>query len=173
MAGTIRLDVLTAGDCELIRRWRNAVPESLRTPFLLTEEQQQQFYRDVVCNRSAPHRYFALKDDIGLIGMGGLTNIAWENGTAEISLILDPAQSGKGYGTEAVALLLSEGFSRLRLEEIYGECYTCNVPGFNFWLKLTKERGGYATRLPRRKFWNNECWDSYYFSFNCKEWSCR
>ena len=124
----IELRTLTPDNVERAREWRNQSLVSLRTPFALTVEMQQAFYRDVICNRQSPHRYWGLWEVFlqehqrpMYVGMGGLTNIQWENGLAEISLIVDPDQAGRGIGQLAVRALLEEGFDRLRLETICGE----------------------------------------------------
>jgi RimJ/RimL family protein N-acetyltransferase len=183
----IYLDVVNDRDCEQVRRWRNKLPATLRTPYNLTYEQQQDFYKNIICNRDSKHRYFGIyikynidasyadnnndkvekwTDESILIGMGGITNIQWENGFGEISLILGADWTGKGYGKQAVRLLLEKAFNDMRLNEIFGECYTCN-PNLKFWEKIIKEYNGYETELPSRKFYNGQYYNSLYFSINC------
>jgi len=159
----VRLDALTRVDCERVRAWRNADLSHLRTPFALTGEQQEEFYQRVVCARDSPHRYYAIREG-DLIGMGGLTNISWENGSTEISLIIAPSDRSRGYGTEAVKLLLAEAFGRLRLATVYGECYLTNPQAAFFWKRLTEALHGTHTVLPRRKWWDGKLWDALYFS---------
>ncbi|MDD5220903.1 MAG: GNAT family N-acetyltransferase, partial [Candidatus Bipolaricaulis sp.] len=152
----MKLKELSLQDCEQARIWRNECLESLRTPFPLTKEMQEQFYKDVVCNRGSHARYWGIWETekatlkipleggyLGtpvdsstllpesydahiFIGMVGLENIEWENRRAEISIIINPEYKGKGYGTEAVGLLLEQGFMYLNLENIWGECYKSN-----------------------------------------------
>lgn len=169
----MKLDVLTAADCELVRQWRNADPSGLRTPYGLTHEQQEQFYRETVCNRRSDHRYYAIRGIAAagefLIGMGGLTNISWENGSTEISLIIDPALHGKGCGQQAARLLVREAFDRLRLVTVVGECYGLNTRAVDFWQRLTEEYHGSVTWLPRRKWWDGRLWDSLYFTIARQE----
>lgn len=160
---TLHLDALTADQVEQARTWRNAWRESTRTPILLTEAMQDDFYRSVICDRNAPHRYWAIVGGTEFLGMGGLTFIQWENRLAEISLILNPKATGQGYGTQAVALLLEEGFRRMGLLTIVGECYECNA-AVDFWRAIAKRYDGDMTTLPRRKFWDGKLWDALYFS---------
>lgn len=115
----MKLEPLTLDQCQKVRIWRNECLETLRTPYPLTESQQEAFYRDVVCDRNSPHRYFAIvrevskedyiksgrKDikwediiDFAFIGMGGIANIDWINRIGEISLIIDPERRGKFRG---------------------------------------------------------------------------
>lgn len=185
---TLFLDALTRSDCELVRRWRNLEENRLhlRTPFVLTEEMQSRFYDDVVCSRTAPHRFWALRDTEGarvqpggygdwetrpaFIGMAGLTDIDPTNGHAEISLILDPAKHGKGYGVMAVGLVLAEAFDRMRLESVRAECYETN-PALGFWRKMADGHGAHSTTLPLRKFWGGRYHDALLVTFMRAMWS--
>jgi RimJ/RimL family protein N-acetyltransferase len=174
----IQLKALSKGDLEKVRDWRNQVPETLRTPFLLTKEMQEQYYHDVICNRDSNTRYWGIHevelDQIGpdkfehdskLIGYGGIENIIWDYRIGEISIIMNPAVRGKGFGTKAVGKILDEAFKNLGLEVVWGECYLCGAVGF--WEKYCKrhERCFFTTTLPRRKFYDEKYWDSFYFCF--------
>ena len=167
------LDVLTKEDCEQVRLWRNKYLETLRTPYPLTKEMQEDFYRNVVCNRNLPHRYFAIReravpDDptprMGdkLIGMGGLTNTEWENSQAEISLIINPQDRGQGLGKEAVRLLLDQAFNYLNLELVYGECYECN-PAVDFWRNIGAKYDAHFAYLNKGKCYNGTHFGTVYF----------
>ncbi len=158
----MELKAPTRQDVERVRRWRNTALETLRTPYLLTEEMQANFYESLN-NRNSPHRYWSIYDGIELIGFIGLTNIEWENGLAEISLILDCKRRGKGYGSRAVAMILDTGFGNMGLKTIYGECYECN-PAVEFWKKVTENHGGYCVMIPRRKLWQGQLFDALHFS---------
>ena len=187
----MKLKALTLPDVEQVRQWRNDCLQALRTPFLLTAEMQENFYRDIICNRNARARYWGIWEEIEttstecflgegeivhfgsekavklfkLIGMVGMENIEWENRLAEISIILNPEYQGKGYGEKAVDLLLDQGFNYLNLENIWGECYKCN-PALSFWRKICGKYIGYTTILPKRKYWEGTYHDSLYFNIN-------
>jgi len=174
----MKLVALTLDQCQQVRIWRNDCLETLRTPYPLTEEQQEKFFRDVICNRNSLHRYFALTDDAylkgspkHLIGMGGLIHIQWENSIAEISLILDPKMRGQGLGQKAVDLLLDQAFNSLNLKTVFGEVYLCN-PAWKFWEHLANmghnEKGCWVI-LPNRKYWNGCYQNSGYFSFDADD----
>lgn len=159
----MKLKSLTLSDLEQVRQWRNKCPEALRTPFLLTQERQEQFYRDVICVRQKDSRYWGIVVDDVLVGMCGLENIQWENRLAEISIILNPDYQGKGYGEKAVGLLLDQGFNHLNLENIFGECYLCN-PAVEFWNKVAQKYNAVCCHLPNRKYWQGKYYDSLYFN---------
>ena len=169
----MKLKPLTLSDVEQVRQWRNESLSSLRTPFLLTTEQQEQFYRNVICDRQANARYWGIHDAVhNFIGMVGLENISWENRNAEISIILNPEVQGNGHGSQAVELLLNQGFDYLNLENIFGECYLSN-PAVKFWEKNIEKYSGTKTILPNRKYWEGEYWDSLYFNFNKSDYKGR
>ena len=156
-------------DLPLTVAWRNdphARP-GLRTPFPLNQDQQDAFYREVICNRASLHRYWILEQDGQSVGMGGLTNIQWENRIAEISLITDPSVRGKGYGAEGVRLLLREAFLSFGLLTVCGEVYCVN-PATTFWDKMIERYAGESTTLPRRKWWDGTLHDAMYFTFTAE-----
>ena len=103
------LSPMTSEDAERVRCWRNSreVLPALRTPFPLTREQQQDWYRTVVCDRNGKARWWSvMTTGDGLVGAAGIENVEWENGRGELSLIIDPDLHGRGYGTTAVSGLL-------------------------------------------------------------------
>jgi RimJ/RimL family protein N-acetyltransferase len=169
------LTALTENMVEQVRQWRNQDISMYRTPFYLTTEMQSDFYKQVVCNRQSEHRYYAvfiecdgslsIKGDFVFIGMIGLINISLENRNAEISIVLDPELRGKGYGKKVFQLLLDEGFNKVNLDNIYGECYWCS-PALDFWRKVCEDYKVKLQVLPQRKFYNGKYFDSIYFNFN-------
>ena len=158
----MELKALTLENVEQVRLWRNKTLEAWRTPYLLTEEMQADFYHNIVCNRDANSRWWAIYDS-GFIGIAGLTDIEWENGLAQIALSIRPDYRGTGKGAEAVGMVLDNAFGNMGLATIYGECYDCN-PAVEFWQKITKEYGGYYTLIPRRKRWQGQLYDALHFS---------
>jgi len=182
----IFLNSINMQQCEIVRNWRNKLEGVLRTSFLLTDKMQETFYHNTICNRNSNNRFFGVyldntkeitnvknektemrcKPSIEFIGMVGLINIEWENGIAEISLLLNPDLIGHGYGSKTLHLLLNKGFYQLRLNQIFGEVYKCNGNGLNFWNKQIEKYDAYSTILPARKYFNCTFVDSLYFSFS-------
>ena len=157
-------------DIQQVRMWRNEWMQALRTPFMLTKEMQDDYYYDVICDRQSNSRMWAVWTDNKectprFVGIAGLLNIEWENGLAEISVMIDPELRSYGYGKRIIHKLLEKGFDELRLENIYGECYYCNH-AHHFWEVLAKRYKGKMVDLPNRKFYNGEYHDSLYFNIN-------
>lgn len=166
---TYVLGALTEADCLDAQELRNeeGVRSGLRTPHLSTKGSQEKFYREVICNPASPHRYFAVRRDDAskhCVGIVGLTNISWENGHTEISLVIHASERGQGAGAAAVKLALEEAFDRMRLVTVYAECYDHN-PALGFWQKRMAEHGGGCTVIPRRKLWSRRLHDSHFFWF--------
>lgn len=176
MDSEITLGVVTRDLAERVRGWRNKDLVGLRTPYLLTEEMQARFYEDVVCSRTSQHRFWAVLQHQRPVGMVGLTNIIWENGTAEISLVVSPGKQGRGIGTAAVGLVLHEAFQSMRLHAVYGEVYACNS-AYDFWVKAARRFGARPdldfARLTDRKFLNGRWWDSMAFTIVELSWASR
>lgn len=160
----MRLGALTESNCEVVRRWRVDLMAEVRTPYMLTREMQENFYRSVICDRNSPNRFYAILDKGDFVGMGGWTNIQWENSIAEISVVIDPKKRREGLGWGAVKVLLDEAFLHLNLKTCIAECYECGNLGF--WEKVAKYYHAYTTRLPARKFWDGKYWGSLYLSID-------
>jgi hypothetical protein len=159
----MKLKCLTLPDLEQVRQWRNEQLESLRTPFYLTKEQQEQFHKTVICNRQANARFWGIWERYDFIGMVGLENMQWESRLAEISLLISPDYADKS--EEALSLLLHEGFMNMNLVNIYTEVYACS-PYRKFWLEQAVKYGCIISVLPCRKYYNNTYWPSHYINFN-------
>jgi RimJ/RimL family protein N-acetyltransferase len=172
------LEPLTREDAEQIRIWRNdpRVRSTLRTPYMLTKEQQQDWYDKEIANRESHTRYWALVeyDNVAvpgtiawnkrvLMGYGGIENISWENRIGELSVLIDPDKWHQGLGTEAVGLFLDQAFNYLNLIAVHGECYFCAA--VKFWQKMVKKHQGTSAYLPCRKYWNGNYYGSYCFTF--------
>jgi hypothetical protein len=179
---------LNMQQCEVVRQWRNKLEGVLRTPFFLTDKMQESFYNNIICNRNSNNRFFgvytfeSLDSSLAIntktmqarrvnefIGMVGLVNIEWENGLAEVSMIINPNLCNKGIGSQALDLLLDKGFNHMNLINIYGEVYECNS-AVNFWVKQIKKYDAYTTTLPSRKYFDGKYFNSVYFNFNFNDW---
>jgi len=176
LANDLYLDTLSLNDIQIIRAEKNKIYGAWRTPYLLTEKMQEDFYNKIINNRNSNDKYWGIKlnektnvpnnihaqKESILIGMGGINHIQWENRLGEITLFITKPKSG--YGTKAVLLILDKAFNELNLKNVYGECYECN-PNKIFWQKIIERSKCYETALPNRKFYNGIYYDSIYFNF--------
>lgn len=165
----MNLRALTIEDMEPIRKWRNECLDTLRTPFPLTKEQQEDWYKNEICNRNSRSRFWAIDEaffsgqDPFLIGYGGIENIQWENRIGEISLLINPERKNHGHGSKAARFIIGEAFERLNLLTVYAECYA-NNPAIKFWAKIFGNQTPVV--LPNRKYCNGQYYDSFYFSMS-------
>lgn len=128
-------------ECELLRLWRNQpdVLPMLRTGYK-TSEEQYAWYINVICNRDADHKYYAIAVTVPgqfdgfdpFIGVGGLTYLSRRPGEAEISLIMSPLWRNRGYGGSAVRALINEAWN-IGLTSVVGECYQTGA--IEFWYR--------------------------------------
>jgi len=171
----MRLDDLGFADMDDVVDWRNAVRSSLRTFGVNTSDDQYKFWKSL--KRRDDIKYYAILEDrekkvedelsYDIIGVGGLTDIQWANGIAEIAILLNPKFRGNGHGEAVVDLILAEAFENMGLKTVYGECYACS-DAINFWQRMAKKREWYTTTLPRRKLWYGRLHDALYFSIEAE-----
>lgn len=150
-------------------RWRldDDVRLGLRTARMRSGPEQQAFF-EALSRSDSPHRYWSVYDGYPSAQEGGtfrafvgLTDINWEAGYAEISLLTD---GSGGVGGEAVRLVLAEAFGRLRLRYVFGECYEHN-PAWGFWKRMLSDHQGGSVRVPGRKWWNGALHGAHIFWF--------
>ena len=95
-SGEFRLRPLRWEDREPIRRWRNEQIDVLRQTALLSAEDQDAYYRNVLAPQFAEREprqiLWALEVNGNLIGYGGLVHIAWSDARAEVSFLTETAR---------------------------------------------------------------------------------
>jgi len=84
----------------------------------LTREHRESVWQAVLEERLIAFDIRAV-DDRRFVGEAGLARAVWPRGSADIAVALfDPEDRGRGYGTEAVVLLLAYGFDGLHLNRM-------------------------------------------------------
>jgi len=115
-----------------IGRWRNDQMDVLRQNQLLTDEGQLRYYREVVepSMRQAQPRIVLASYLLGgaCIGYGGLTNIDWAAGRAEVSFLVATQRTRDLAAYRAdfeafLALLERLAFDGLSLRRLFTETY--------------------------------------------------
>lgn len=119
----IRLRALTLDDAMITWQWRNQ-PEIRNDfsghPFPVNYEQEKEWIQKVL-NSNMPMTVFGVELISGnkLVGMTFLKNINQIHRQAEFAILMDKAQSGKGYGKEACLETLRFAFQDLGLHRVY------------------------------------------------------
>lgn len=157
----IKLRPIEREDISKIKEWRNIDSLTLRTPFQINSIMQDKWFENVVSNRDSNFKFFALENEDGLIGYGAL-EISWYNRGAELGLLIGKEYQGKGYGKQAVSILLDQAFNFINLDSVCFETYLCN-PGFKFWQKILKEYKPLYVQIPYRVFREGKYWGSDYY----------
>jgi len=89
-----------------------------------------------------------IKDTAKLIGTIGLRHINWRKRLAEVAIFIgDKKEWNKGYGTEAMKLLIDIGFKKLGLEKIQLRVNPSNVRARHIFEKV-----GFKERTADKEF---------------------
>ena len=117
-------------DKYLIMQWRNEQMYHLRQNEILTKEQQEKYYKEVVdklFEQNQPEQIlFSYLHNDKCIGYGGLVHIDWNKKTAEVSFIMDTKLEKDDFGkhwTVFLSLLEQVAFQELSLNKIFTYAY--------------------------------------------------
>jgi RimJ/RimL family protein N-acetyltransferase len=114
------------------------------------------------------HFRIRLKEKDTPIGFADLMWISWSNGTADIRLgIGDAASRGKGYGTEALNLLLRYAFREANLFRLQA-----SIPEYNPAALALFRKAGFTEEVRRREalYRDGRRWDLLIFGLLATEW---
>ena len=114
--------------------------------------------------------FFAIRarEDDHLIGRAVVQWIEWSNGNGHIRLGIGAAEDrGKGYGTQALQMLLRFAFAELNLFRV-----TAVVPEYNEAAVALLKKFGFTQEVCRRKSLERDGrrWDLYVFGLLKDEW---
>ncbi len=117
-------------DKYLIMQWRNEQMYHLRQNEILTKEQQEKYYKEVVdklFEQNQPEQIlFSYLHNDKCIGYGGLVHIDWNKKTAEVSFIMDTQLEKNEFDkhwTVFLSLLEQVAFQELSLNKIFTYAY--------------------------------------------------
>lgn len=168
----IRLTAIKDSDHEVVRDWFNntlflryydmlpAIPQSNRQVETLLKDFEQ----------SQDRLMFAIRmnDDGKMIGVTGFDEILWSNGVATTFIgIGEPGFAGKGYGREAMQLLMDFGFNELNFHRIQLSTIAYNDPAIKLYesIGFTRE-GAYREFILR----DGQRFDLYLYGLLGSEW---
>jgi RimJ/RimL family protein N-acetyltransferase len=82
-------------------------------------------------------------DEDKLIGLAELDGIIWPHGTSAVSIAIgEQAERGKGYGREAMSLILDFAFRELNLHRVFLTVFSYNTTAIAMYEKLGFTREG-------------------------------
>lgn len=149
-------------DAEFARRW-DADPSAPKTEKQVSDYVESQ-------QRSGTAFAFAVRllNDDNLIGYCELDGIIWSQGSGWMSIgIGDPAYHSKGYGGEAMRLLLRFAFAELNLRRAQLTVFSYNDPAIRLYEKLGFRREGTFREFLRR---DGELFDMLLYGLLRREW---
>lgn len=146
-----------------IMNWRNEQMYHLRQDKLLTNKDQDNYYKNTISklfNEEKPNQiiFSFLKND-ELIGYGGLVRINWIDQNAEISFIMNTNLEEKNFKKNwTIFLLLIEkiGFNQLNLKKIYVYAFDLRI---HLYEVLLESNYFLDARLTNHCFFNNSFLD--------------
>lgn len=88
---------------------------------------------------------------------------------AELGWVLDPAEAGRGYGTESVRAVIEICFTQLGLRRLVAHCFAANEPSWRLMERLGMRREAHTVRdsLHRDLGWL----DGYSYALLAEEWT--
>jgi RimJ/RimL family protein N-acetyltransferase len=102
------------------------------------------------------------------IGNCGLHDIDWKNRTTEVGIMIGEKEyQGKGYGTEAMELLVKYGFEEVNLNRIYLRVHDFNIRAFKSYIKIGFIEEG---RMRQAVFRKGKYHDTILMSILSEEW---
>jgi RimJ/RimL family protein N-acetyltransferase len=136
------LSPINTADAEIFTEWLNdlEVLENIIYNFVTNVENE----RLILDRQSKEHNYSIVTiDNDELIGKCCIENIDHLNQTAEVGIFIGNKNYwNKGYGTEAMTLLLDYGFKALNLHNIFIEVYSFNKRAIRSYEKIGFKRIG-------------------------------
>jgi RimJ/RimL family protein N-acetyltransferase len=163
-------------DAEVISRWTHdleygrltsAKPARPLSPAQVKKQLEEQAKEA----REKRNRFdFAIRTqaDERLVGTGQLEGLEWNHGHAWLQLSLgEAADRGKGYGGDALKLLLRYAFYELNLYRLTTACFEYNPRGLKF-----LERHGFVVEVRRRQALRRDGrrWDELRLGLLREEW---
>ena len=114
------------------------------------------------------HFRIRARENERLLGFGEIRRISWPNGTGEICLGLgSPADWRKGYGHEALGLMIRYAFSEINLYRLAAVIPEYNQPALALFTKT-----GFSPEVCRRQALarDGRRWDAWHYGLLANEW---
>ena len=134
--------------------WRNNISIkklAMMHPFPITEMNELGWYEELLKSKSDKNLFFAIvNENSETIGFISLNNINRTNRNCYLSIVIgDENNQGKGYGKEAMEIILDYAFKTLNLIKVSLEVNSSNEKAINLYKKLSFIEEG---RLKRHFF---------------------
>lgn len=172
----IRLRAIERSDLAHFVTWLNDpdVYKNLLIYLPLSQTNEENWYENILTRPMDEHPMvieIQQKDDWLPIGNCGFIDIDWRSRSGELGIFIGEKQLwNKGYGTEAMRLLLKHGFNTLNLHRVALEVYATNLRGIRSY-----EKAGFIHEGGKREaiFRDGKYIDLLQMSVLRKEWEDR
>lgn len=145
-----RFRAIEEHDLPLLAKWLNDPSIAALVvgwTFPVSETQQREWFARSSSD-SRNKRWMVETAEGQTIGLTGLWDIDWQNRHALTALkIGETAQHGKGYGSDAIMLVMAYAFQQVGLERLWSEILAYNVPSYRAYV----ERCGWKVEGVLRK----------------------
>jgi RimJ/RimL family protein N-acetyltransferase len=134
----------------------------------MVKKQYEKLEKQIDEDKNLFHFMIRARQDDRLIGKAVIQWIEWSNGNAWIKLGIGAAEDRrKGYGTQALRMLLRFAFAELNLYRL-----TAMVPEYNDGAIALLQKFGFVQEVCRRKALERDGrrWDLYVFGLLSEEW---
>jgi len=162
------LSPINPEDFEHYTHWVNDMEVGIGMVFsssIVTVDQE----REILKRLSSSQKNFAIIDIVTnkVIGNVGFVNLDHMNQTGEVGIFIgNRAYLGKGYGTEAMKLILDFGFNILNLHNISLKVYEYNMPAYKSYKKVGFKEAG---RIRKAKMIGGVRYDEVYMDILAEE----
>ena len=134
----------------------------------MIKKQYEKLEKQIEEDKNLYHFMIRAKADDRLIGIAEVQRIEWTNGNGFLRLGIGAAEDrGKGYGTQALRMLLRFAFAELNLFRV-----SAVVPEYNEAASALVKKFGFVQEVCRRKSLERDGrrWDLYFFGLLSDEW---
>jgi RimJ/RimL family protein N-acetyltransferase len=177
-AGPVTLRPPTSADIDQVLQWRNS-PEVTRW-LIRTQVEPDAFRENWLGGIDDPNDHSAVavvgEEIVGTgslwitdaMGQSHVGEGPWRRAEAGMGYLLDPAQAGRGYGTEIARALLDLAFGDLGVHRVTAGCFADNIASWRIMEKLGMRREQHGVR----DSWHAELgWiDGYSYAMLAEEW---
>ena len=156
----VNLRAVEKKDLEEIMKWINniEVTKYLSSFIFPVSRMEEEKYLEKMMNRNDKQKNLVIETKEGnYIGQITLDNIDWKNRNAELGIVIGNKEYwGKGYGTDAIKILLDHTFNEINLYKVYLRVFDYNQRGVRCYEKCGfKEEG----RLRKGQFYGGKYYD--------------
>ena len=137
-------------------------------PRMYSEKKYKEWFEKNLNEENADEFFFSIKLNQEMIGFMGIFDLSWNHGDALVSIAIgDRKHWGKGYGTDAMRIMLRYIFNELNLRRV-----SLIVFGYNARAQRSYEKSGFVVegRMTGMMQREGQRWDWLWMGITKDEW---